>query len=152
MNRKTLLWAACLLVGFTAGGTGALVATGETSSARSHVLDTTDRPTEPRAHPVYTPEPVAVATKAPTSASAPAPARRPAPAPPRATSAAPSAPAPAPVAATSSPAPAPAPAADPVVTPQDPSEVIGRQIDCPDGSVGVVVDADLTVVCPAPAG
>jgi xanthine/CO dehydrogenase XdhC/CoxF family maturation factor len=38
---------------------------------------------------------------------------------------------------------------EPDVAEQLPEEVIGRVVECPDGSNGVVVDVDLTVHCPA---
>lgn len=36
--------------------------------------------------------------------------------------------------------------------PQGPAEVIGRQIDCPDGSVGTVTDVAGDVSCPGTVG
>lgn len=38
---------------------------------------------------------------------------------------------------------------EPDVAEQLPEEVIGRVVECPDGSNGVVIDVDLTVHCPA---
>jgi len=59
--------------------------------------------------------------------------------------------APAPAAVNPQPVPVAAPTSEPEVAPQNPDEVIGRQIDGPNGERCVVVDADLTVTCePAP--
>lgn len=117
-------------------------------------LDTTERAPEPIAHggpltpettaPVApTLEPVAPLADHPSSPSRRVPVEAPAPAAVNPQPAPVAAPAEVPVLAQ------PGPVVDEPVVEQQPGEVIGRQIDGPNGELCTVVDADLTVECEA---
>lgn len=123
-------------------------------TARPAAVSTGDRPSEPVARgSEYAPQP---ATAAPLTSAAPATRTALSNAPAAVAGGDTAVEAPAPAAVTPQPVPVAAPAETPAPAPvveapevaeQLPEEVIGRQLDGPDGSLCTVVDADLTTVC-----
>lgn len=136
--RRLIAWALFLLL--AAGVTiGALTLIPSGPHPTAATVATIDRGDDPVARPgqFRTPPPAAPSSTAAAAAAAAPTAHR---VPAHVAAAVPSA-VPSTIAAE--------PTADPA--PQLPTEVIGRAVDCPDGSVGHVIGVDLSTDCPAAA-